>query len=144
MYNRRGIKLVSGLCAAAACAVAFTFLPAPAAGEDNLVAHVAEGRVAFVKVCGACHGIDKPEKKNMDRPAWDELITSMEAKPIDAAIGVPINSSRIKRISQDTVYIATPQSIRKIDTPSSTQVTTRMTYKQKFPGFHRIPAIFEE
>jgi len=80
MFNRRWIGVVSCLSAAAVCAVALTFLPAPAAGEDNLVAHVAEGRAAFVKACGTCHGIDKPEKKNMDRPAWDELITSMEAK----------------------------------------------------------------
>jgi hypothetical protein len=80
MHTGRGTRVISSLFAVAACAVAFTCLAAPAAGEDNLVAHVSEGRVAFEKVCGVCHGLDKPEKKNMDRPAWDGLITSMEAK----------------------------------------------------------------
>jgi mono/diheme cytochrome c family protein len=79
MHERRN-GIVSGLLAVAVGAAALTFLPVPGAGQDNLVAHVAEGRAAFVKVCGVCHGIDKPEKKNMDRPSWDELITSMEAK----------------------------------------------------------------
>ena len=66
--------------AAAVVAVALTFVAAPAAGQDDLVPHIDKGRETFVKVCGGCHGIDKPEKKNMERPAWDELISSMEAK----------------------------------------------------------------
>jgi mono/diheme cytochrome c family protein len=53
---------------------------APAAGQDDLVPRIDKGRLTFTKVCGGCHGIDKPAKKNMDRPAWDELISSMEAK----------------------------------------------------------------
>lgn len=80
MYNRKGTSIFSSLSAAAACAVAFTFLPAPAAGDDDLVGRVADGRVAFEKVCGTCHGVDRPDNKNMDRPAWDELISSMEAR----------------------------------------------------------------
>jgi mono/diheme cytochrome c family protein len=56
-------------------------------GEDNLVAHIAEGRAAFVENCGACHGIGRPETKNMDRAAWDLLITSMEAKGANLEAG---------------------------------------------------------
>ena len=66
--------------AAVATAVALTLAAAPAAGEDDLVPRIDKGRLTFTKVCGSCHGIDKPDKKNMDRPAWDELISSMEAK----------------------------------------------------------------
>lgn len=76
----RGSRSISGVPVLAAAAAALMFLPAPGAGQDTLVARVTEGRAAFVEICGACHGIDKPEKKNMGRPAWDELITSMEAK----------------------------------------------------------------
>lgn len=65
---------------AAAIAVALAFTVAPAAGQDDLVPRVDKGRLTFTKVCGGCHGIDKPDKKNMDRPAWDKLISSMEAK----------------------------------------------------------------
>ena len=66
--------------AAVAIAAAFAFAASPAAGQDDLVPRVEKGRLTFTKVCGSCHGIDKPEKKNMDRPAWDALISSMEAK----------------------------------------------------------------
>jgi hypothetical protein len=66
--------------AAAAAAFALAFVAVPAAGQDDLVPHIDKGRKAFVSICGGCHGIDKPEKKNMERPAWNELISSMEAK----------------------------------------------------------------
>jgi cytochrome c2 len=66
--------------AAAACAIALTFMSTPAVGEDNLVPRIEQGRATFKSVCGRCHGSDKPEEKDMDRPAWDELITTMEAK----------------------------------------------------------------
>jgi hypothetical protein len=66
--------------AATAIAVALAFIvAAPAAGQDDLVPHVEKGRKTFVSICGKCHGIDKPETKNMERPAWDALISSMEA-----------------------------------------------------------------
>lgn len=75
-YRKLPLHIFAALILAGAVTAA---LPA-AAGEDDLVAHIAEGRQAFIEVCGACHGIDKPEKKDMERPAWDELITSMEGK----------------------------------------------------------------
>ena len=62
------------------CAFALAFIAAPAAGEDDLVPRISKGRAVFAQICGSCHGLEKPEKKNMDRPAWDELIRSMEAK----------------------------------------------------------------
>lgn len=66
--------------AVAATALIFAFSAAPVAGQDDLVPRIQKGRLTFAKVCGTCHGIEKPEKKNMDRPAWAELVTSMEAK----------------------------------------------------------------
>lgn len=78
MNNSKWNGVVLGLTAAAA--VAFIFLPLPVTGQDTLVARVAEGRTTFEKVCGTCHGLDKPDAKNMDRPAWDKLISTMEAK----------------------------------------------------------------
>jgi len=66
--------------AAAACALALAFMSAPAVGKDDLVPRIEKGRATFKSVCGRCHGSDKPEEKDMDRPAWDKLITTMEAK----------------------------------------------------------------
>jgi mono/diheme cytochrome c family protein len=80
MLKSRKNTVVSVVSAVALLAAAFAFLPAPAAAQDTLVPHLAQGRLTFVKVCGTCHGIDKPEKKDMDRPAWDALITDMQAK----------------------------------------------------------------
>lgn len=77
---RQYLKTPPNLIAALFLFGAFVTVVPPAAGEDDLVAHIAEGRQAFIEVCGACHGIDRPEKKDMGRPAWDELITSMEGK----------------------------------------------------------------
>ena len=76
----RRYMICSRSAAAVAIAAALAFSAAPASGQDDLVPRVEKGRLAFTKVCGGCHGIDKPEKKNMDRPAWDALISSMEAK----------------------------------------------------------------
>jgi mono/diheme cytochrome c family protein len=80
MLKSRKSAVVSVISAVVLLAAAFAFLPAPAAAQDTLVPHIAQGRLTFVKVCGTCHGIDKPEKKDMDRPAWDALITNMQAK----------------------------------------------------------------
>lgn len=80
MSKSRGSRIISGFSAVALLAAALAFLTVPALGQDTLVPHIAQGRITFVKVCGTCHGIDRPEKKDMDRPAWDALITSMQAK----------------------------------------------------------------
>lgn len=81
MQTERCYRLSKSILpAAAACIIALTFLAAPVSAEDELVPRIAKGRVAFETICGRCHGIDKPEKKDMERPAWDALITSMEAK----------------------------------------------------------------
>ena len=66
--------------AVAAGAAALLISCAAPAAADDLVSHLERGRTAFERICGRCHGTDKPDNRNMDRPAWDGLITSMEAK----------------------------------------------------------------
>ena len=65
MMKRKLVLRTVVLSAALAAAVTFTAVRA-SGGEDDLVAHIAEGRKAFVRICGSCHGVDKPEKKNAD------------------------------------------------------------------------------
>ena len=87
MTVKKKIRAVPVLTVIAALTAASAFLPFPAEAKDSLVTHLADGRAAFARICGSCHGLDKPEKKDMDRPAWEALITDMQAKGAQMSTG---------------------------------------------------------
>lgn len=73
----------AAIALAALGAIAAALSSAPATGEeskDTLVPRIAQGRETFGRICGRCHGIEKPEAKNVDRPAWAGIVAAMEAR----------------------------------------------------------------
>lgn len=78
--SRFRILLRRAAAAVAAGVLVLATLPFPARSEDGLVPRLAKGQATFESVCGRCHGIEKPEAKNVDRPAWAEIVAAMEAK----------------------------------------------------------------
>lgn len=65
---------------AAACSAAMFSYARPLMAEDDLVGHVAEGKKTFETVCGRCHGIDKPQALDMERPEWAGIVEKMEKR----------------------------------------------------------------
>ena len=65
--------------AAAVFTLALIFVGTPWA-QDDLVVRLEKGMETFESVCGRCHGVDRPQALNMDRPEWARIVAQMEER----------------------------------------------------------------
>jgi mono/diheme cytochrome c family protein len=70
------VVVVMALAAVAGGGEAQAQAPAAADPHDSLAA----GKAGFEKVCSACHGLDRPNAKNLDAAAWGATVDRMKGK----------------------------------------------------------------